>query len=398
MTLNVMKLTPNQAYEFMKRIVTEDRPHPEFPDRKWRPTIMLHGKPGSGKSSLVRKLSRELFDELPRVVHAALIEATDLKGLCDLDRANRVTSWLKPEFLPRTGRGIIFFDEITQARRDVMAAVYPILLERQLDDWTCPEDFIIICAGNDVEDGAHGNSMGTALNDRLLHIEVVSAVESTIEHLASKEHSHPAVLALLRQSPQLLDENEERIKHDLTASPTPRAWEDVCVLANVFMPDMSVVRRDDPKSKMETLLAHAAFAGRVGKEAAGHLMATVEDITEGADVPHLMENYDRLKAEDFPKTMRGALGMSFAVAHLAKTEDTCKRAFHVLHGFREHCAKTGEVNVRESTTFAMEKVFQVLEAKKWLAAAQADTGRYGKAIDTYLQEVGERYVEGQKIA
>ena len=45
-------------------------------------------------------------------------------------------------------------------------------------------------------------------------MKVIASVESTIEYISAKPHAHPAVLAMLRQAPHLLSENEERIKHD----------------------------------------------------------------------------------------------------------------------------------------------------------------------------------------
>ncbi len=49
----------------------------------------------------------------------------------DLDREAGVTAWLRPEFLPSDGEGIVFFDEVTQARRDVMAAPLSLLVRQK---------------------------------------------------------------------------------------------------------------------------------------------------------------------------------------------------------------------------------------------------------------------------
>lgn len=389
MTLNVLEMTPDQAYNMLLRLAQSKTPHPQYPDRPWRPTVMLHGEPGVGKSSIVRKLSRFLYQKEPIVLNAALIEATDIKGLPDLDRNAGITRWLKPEFLPRSGRGVLFFDEITQARREVMAAMYPVLLDRRVDDWECPDDYLIICAGNDVEDGAIANDMGTALNDRVFHIKIVASVESLINHLKALPHAHPAVLAMLQQHPSYLNMNEERMESGNVASPTPRAWEDVCLALVEGMPDMAVLRREDQASKTDYLFAKAMVAGRVGTAAAEELFATMLDMTECKEVAFMLENHATLKAEDYPKTPRGVRGLCYQIALLVKTQEQARAAISVLLRFRE--MKTQGINVNEFTAMGIEIIIDTMTRNEWITEAMADKGPFGKALMDYLRQAQARF-------
>lgn len=393
MTLNVAEMTPDQAYKVLERLAKSEMRHPEYPDRLWRPTVMLHGEPGVGKSTLVRKLSRDLFGKKPIVVNAALIEATDLKGLPDLDRQNAVTRWLKPDFLPRDkdDKGVIFFDEATQGRRDVMAAMYPILLDRELDDWTCPEGYLIVCAGNDVEDGAIANDMGTALNDRLFHIKVVSGHKATIAHLSRKDHAHPAVLALLEQNPSMLNMNKERIEHGYVASPTPRSWEETCLALNMMLPDMTIIKSREPAHVDECNLVKAFVSGRIGESSMQELFATMLDMTECKDVSYMLENHDKLKAEDYPTTPRGVRGLCYQIALMVKTEAQARAAFNVLYRFRQ-MQITG-FNIREFTAMGLEIIIEKMTKENWLNPAMDDKGPFGVSFNAYLEEASAKYLQ-----
>jgi MoxR-like ATPase len=74
-----------------------------------RRPVYLWGPPGVGKSSLVRQATDYLGLDLADV-RATLLDPVDLRGLPRLDGDSAV--WLPPAFLPRSGEGVLFLDEL----------------------------------------------------------------------------------------------------------------------------------------------------------------------------------------------------------------------------------------------------------------------------------------------
>ena len=83
--------------------------------------FMIHGSPGVGKSFIVRDVAREMGMELIDF-RSSLREPTDLTGLPDV--SGNHTIYKRPRFLPETGRGLFFLDELTPRSLGSLIALY----------------------------------------------------------------------------------------------------------------------------------------------------------------------------------------------------------------------------------------------------------------------------------
>src|SRR6056297_1686324 len=146
---------------------------------------MLHGRPGVGKTEIVETLAGEigarLFD-----LRLTTIEPQDLRGLPYYDHAAGKTVWYRPEDLPDDPGtpSVLFLDELTAAAPYLQPTVYGLLQERRVGRHVLPDTVFIVAAGNSVEDGAVAYEMGTALSDRLIHINVMASASDWLERFA----------------------------------------------------------------------------------------------------------------------------------------------------------------------------------------------------------------------
>ena len=76
--------------------------------------VMLWGAPGIGKSSIVQQVAKahglDFVD-----VRLSQLAPTDLRGLPVAE--DGIAKWFPPEFLPTSGSGIFFLDELNMADR-----------------------------------------------------------------------------------------------------------------------------------------------------------------------------------------------------------------------------------------------------------------------------------------
>ncbi|PIP84932.1 MAG: ATPase [Elusimicrobia bacterium CG_4_9_14_3_um_filter_62_55] len=180
--------------------------------------IMLWGPPGVGKSSLVREEARER--ELDLIdLRLAQLDATDLRGIPVPDKKNRLVDWYRPAFLPADGRGILFLDEIDKAPNLVKNAALQLVLDRRLGDYKLPEGWQVVAAGNREEDNAYGTGLGSALANRLLHVEVEADIDAWAKWAKAKD-IHEDVISFLRFRSELLYKMTGE-----NAFPSPRSWE-----------------------------------------------------------------------------------------------------------------------------------------------------------------------------
>jgi hypothetical protein len=185
-------------------------------------SVHLWGKPGIGKSEVVHQIGASLGWKVIEF-RANLREPVDCRGIPVADIKTGVTRWLVPDELPRADRdgefGILFLDELNTASIQMQAALFQLVLERKLGDYTLPPGWVIIAAGNAVSDRAAAQRMPTALRNRFAHIFIVPSVEAWAKWAAVNGVA-PEMVAFVRFRRELL---HRMPAGDENAFPTPRS-------------------------------------------------------------------------------------------------------------------------------------------------------------------------------
>ena len=186
---------------------------------------LFRGKPGIGKSSIVKQVAEKLEIEFVDI-RLAQLDRVDLCGLPSVD--NGTTRWNVPMFWPTDpdSKGIIFFDEITSALPDVQVAAYSVILDRKIPntDYQLPKGWQIVAAGNLSTDRAVVKSMSSALANRFMHFELEANTKDW-EVWALSNDIHPSVTGYINYRPEnLLVMNGQNLEQGW---PSPRSWEGV---------------------------------------------------------------------------------------------------------------------------------------------------------------------------
>lgn len=136
--------------------------------------------------------------------------------------------WFPPEFLPgaETPEGILFLDEITAADGRLQSSVYSLILDRRVGQYTLPDGWQVIAAGNATFHGAASQDMGTALADRMFHFNVQTTIEAFLEHAVQRGFA-PEVMTFLEVRADKLDDTQQQLANDYPVGASPRGWEDV---------------------------------------------------------------------------------------------------------------------------------------------------------------------------
>ena len=191
--------------------------------------IMMHGSPSTTKSKSVLQMCNrnnlELLD-----IRLSQREFVDLRGIPSVQ--DKLTHFNPPAELPRKGCNptVIFLDEINQADRSTLAASYQLLNDRALGEYVLPDNVWVCAAGNYITDRAIVNQMGTALNNRVMHLYVLMDAEEW-SSWAIRNNIHTSVIAFIRFAPQCLaemqstrDEVVNRLKN-ADAFSSSRTWD-----------------------------------------------------------------------------------------------------------------------------------------------------------------------------
>ncbi len=214
--------------------------------------LLITGAPGVGKSSAVRTAAAELGIALIDV-RASQTDPVDWRGIPSIIDGR--TRWCVPDFLPTSGSGILFLDELTAAPMAVQVALYQLILDRRIGDYTLPDGWYVLGAGNRVEDRAAAGRMSTALNNRLVHLEMVADVDGWLEwYWQTGLPEEVAFFIGFRR--ELLFRFDPSSRE--AAFPTPRSWE---AAAKLYARGLS------------TALEAPLITGAIGNGAAMELLA-----------------------------------------------------------------------------------------------------------------------------
>jgi MoxR-like ATPase len=363
MDINVDPVTPSRALKIMRATLKASKGLP------YNLPFFLHGQPGIGKSDLVEQLAKE-FDMNLTVQMLTQIEATDLRGLQFIDTDTKKTVNYPPDWLPGPNDKptIIFLDELPSAETRLQVAGYQLLLSRRVGQYVLAPQHYICGAGNRIDDGAVVYEMGTALADRLQHINIVPEPKSWLEW-ASISGIHPGVMTFIQLKGHKLEQLEEILKAGQLVGPSPRSWERVSGILNT----LGTHDRDTIEPMIQ---------GWVGKATAHDFFLTIEELADLPD-PRNILSMDRKKMKEYvPQKETNLWGLTFSLVAYADDVPKIIKATEFMEEMVEHGPKNvplGDIQkmgmeMLMDKGLAMHKEMEMLEhetMRKYLEEAEA---------------------------
>ncbi len=211
-------MTPIELRKYLSQLISHELPL----------SVMIWGAPGIGKSSVVAQAAHE-HDFAFIDLRLSQLAPTDLRGLPVPE--NGLARWYPPEFLPRSGKGVLFLDELNMAPPAMQGIAQQLILDRRVGMYVVPDGWFIWAAGNRKEDRASVFDMPSPLANRFLHLEVMPDFDS-FKTYAIERQLHEQLIAFLSFRPALL----HKLDPVRPAWPSPRSWEMASKLHSRGMP------------------------------------------------------------------------------------------------------------------------------------------------------------------
>lgn len=182
-------------------------------------TPILVGQHGTGKSQVIRQLAAA-NDAGMVELRLGQMEVGDLIGLAEFVRDAKgnplSTRFIKPDYLPTSGKGIFFLDEINRATKDLHQATFQLILDKRLHQYMLPkatfdkdgnwlDGWVVVAAMNpSTEDYVVTDMSDSAYTDRFCYIKYEPTVAEWLEYASSQKVSSTLV-SLITKQPKLLD-------------------------------------------------------------------------------------------------------------------------------------------------------------------------------------------------
>ena len=233
--------------------------------------VFVWGSPGIGKSSIIKQIAQKGGYEFVDL-RLSLLDPTDLKGIPFFDSTNHQAVWAAPNFLPKDpqSRGILFLDEINTAPPSVQASAYQLVLDRKVGDYTLPDGWSIVAAGNHESDRGIVYRMPPALSNRFVHLDMEVGFDEW-KSWAYGAGIDSRLIAFLGYARERLFDFEP--KANAKSFPTPRSWEFVHKILH---------------SQMPPTLLRQSIAGAVGVDSANSFLAFVSVMDRLPDIDALL--------------------------------------------------------------------------------------------------------------
>jgi uncharacterized ubiquitin-like protein YukD len=156
---------------------------------------MLVGSPGMGKSAIVHQIA-DHYNLKVIDLRLSQCDPTDLLGFPTIngDKAGykpMETFPIEGDAIPQGYSGwLLFLDEFNSAGTAVQAAAYKLILDRMVGIYHLHKNVAVVCAGNLETDNAIVTPMSTAMQSRLVHIELTVDPTEFTDWAASNDIDH----------------------------------------------------------------------------------------------------------------------------------------------------------------------------------------------------------------
>jgi MoxR-like ATPase len=257
-----------------------------------------------------------------------------------------VSRWLPPEFLPVSGSGILFLDEVNMAPPAIQGIAQQLILDRRVGSYVVPEDWFIWAAGNRKEDRAAVYDMPAPLANRFLHFHVETSFEC-FRSWAARAGLHEQILAFLAFRPALLHKTDPKS----AAWPSSRSWQMASELHSL---DLGI----DPA---------------VGEAAAGEFQAFLRVYESIPDLAAILEG--RWERIDFPREPSQRYAVTVGLSSRAAKSEAIKNAFGWLlakagaewcqlfiHAVEERATQNGQIGLLATLVQQDARISRFLKA------------------------------------
>lgn len=258
---------------------------------------MLEGSPGIGKSGIVHGIAE---DYKLKVIDLRLSQCdpTDLLGFPQVED-NR-SKYVPMEAFPIEGDAVpegyngwlLFLDEFTSAPRAVQAAAYKLVLDRMVGLHKLHKKVAIVCAGNKATDGAIVEELSTALQSRLIHLELVVSSEEWIDWANDNELDH-RIASFIKFKPDML--YTFKPDHTDKTYACPRTWE----FADRFLKQEPEIGKDDI----------ALYAGTLSEGVAREFRTFTQIYKDLPSIDTIKESPETIRVPEEPSIRYALTGM-----------------------------------------------------------------------------------------
>lgn len=247
-------------------------------------TPYIEGSPGIGKSQIVAQIAHDYKMDLIDL-RLSQCAPEDLMGLPMRQGDKAIFAPfemfpLESTPLPKGKRGwILFLDELPSASKSVIAAAYKLILDHMVGGHKLHPNVVIVTAGNKTTDKAIATNVGTAMQSRLVHLELNVTKEDFTKHARSVGMDH-RILGFIEFQPSKLHYFDPN--HHNKTFPCPRTWEFVSKLIHgkpleeISLPLLAGAISDGVAVEFHTFLQEYEKLPKIAK--------IVED-PEGTEVP-----------------------------------------------------------------------------------------------------------------
>lgn len=232
-TLVTMKVKPRQCREFILDIL----------HAKHVPLVV--SSPGVGKSSIIKGVSKQL--NLKVIDHRlSTSEPTDMTGLPNFDAHGRAYFAPFSEIFPVVGDPLpqdktydsvtgeetgvhtydgwnLFLDELPSATKQVQAAAFKLILDKMVGQRKIHPRVVMTAAGNLLSDRSVVNPLVTAMQSRMVHLELEVDQEQWLADVAFKNNFDSRIIGFISQFAEKLMDFKPDHKDKTFAC--PRTWD-----------------------------------------------------------------------------------------------------------------------------------------------------------------------------
>lgn len=183
--------------------------------------LMILGRPGTGKTSIVQEVAKEMQMELI-MFHPTVDEPVDYKGYPTV--INGTATFLPYDNLQRIIEAkeptIAFFDDFTHADIDVQKSIMQLIWGRNLNERKISKHVKFVFAGNGLDDNSAANPLIEPIKQRMAAIIEMTVSSEEWVNWALENNINYKVIQYVRFDPSVLEkEYEYKLSEN---SPSPR--------------------------------------------------------------------------------------------------------------------------------------------------------------------------------